>query len=111
MQDRVHYHPILIYSVGTQVVALVEILGQNRLVLHPRGSVGVVVRSPTDLEHPYRVRFPDGIEESLHQDQLRMLALSEKRRLKETKPSGRGMPAVSPSPNGSGANQRQNNSP
>jgi uncharacterized protein len=55
-------------------VALVEILGQNGKVLHPRGSVGVVVRSPIDLEHPYRVRFPDGIEESLHRDQLTMLA-------------------------------------
>jgi uncharacterized protein len=74
MTERVHYHPNLIYSVGTQVVALVEILGQNQLVLHPRGSVGVVVRSPTDLEHPYRVRFADGIEESLHQNQLKMLA-------------------------------------
>jgi hypothetical protein len=45
MPDRVHYHPNLIFSVGTQVVALVEVLGQSGKVLHPRGSVGVVVRS------------------------------------------------------------------
>jgi hypothetical protein len=74
MPDRVHYHPNLIYSLGTQVVTLVEILGQNGKVLHPRGSVGVVVRSPADLEYPYRVRFADGIEESLNRDQLTMLA-------------------------------------
>jgi predicted nucleotidyltransferase len=74
MPDRVHYHPNLIYSPGTQVVALVEVLGQSGKVLHPRGSVGVVVRSPVDSEHPYRVRFADGIEGSLRRDQLMMLA-------------------------------------
>ena len=46
MPERVHYHPNLVYSVGTQVVSLVEILNQNGKVLHPRGSVGVIVRSP-----------------------------------------------------------------
>jgi uncharacterized protein len=74
MPDRVHHHPSLIYSPGTQVVALVEVLGRSGKVLHPRGSVGVVVRSPVDSEHPYRVRFADGIEESLRRDQVMMLA-------------------------------------
>ncbi len=74
MPDRVHYHPNLIYSVGTQVVALVEVLGPNGKVLQPRGSVGVVIRSPSDLEHSYRVRFPDGVEELLRRDQVTMLA-------------------------------------
>jgi predicted nucleotidyltransferase len=72
--DRVHYHPNLIYSVGTQVVALVEIVGHSGRLLHPRGSVGVVVRSPADLDHPYRVRFPDGVEDTLSRDQVTMLA-------------------------------------
>ena len=62
MIERVHHNLNLIYSLGTQVVTLVEVLGQSGKVLHPRGSVGVIVRSPADLEHPYRVRFPDGIE-------------------------------------------------
>src|SRR5947209_17477839 len=74
MPDRVHHQPNLIYSPGTQVVALVEVLGASGKVLHPRGSVGVVVRSPVDSEHPYRVRFADGIEESLRRDQVTMLA-------------------------------------
>jgi predicted nucleotidyltransferase len=74
MPDRVHHHPNLIYSPGTQVVAVVEVLGQGGKVLHPRGSVGVVVRSPVDLEHPYRVRFADGTEGSLHRGQVTMLA-------------------------------------
>lgn len=74
MPDRVHHPPNLIYSPGTQVVSLIEVLGQNGRLLHPRGSVGVVVRSPQDLEHSYRVRFSDGIEESLTRDQVTMLA-------------------------------------
>jgi hypothetical protein len=74
MPDRVHHHPNLIYSPGTQVVALVVVLGQSGKVLHPRGSVGVVVRSPVDAEHPYRVRFADGTEASLRRDQVTMLA-------------------------------------
>jgi predicted nucleotidyltransferase len=55
-------------------VALVEVAGQSGKVLHPRGSVGVVVRSPADSEHLYRVRFADGNEASLHRDQVTMLA-------------------------------------
>src|SRR5262245_63731502 len=74
MPERVHHHPNLIYSPGTQVVALVEVLGQSGKVLHPRGSVGVVVRSPADSECHYRVRFADGTEASLRRDQVTMLA-------------------------------------
>src|SRR5436190_13425489 len=74
MADRVHHHPNLIYSLGTQVVTLAPVLGQSGKVLQPRGSVGVVIHSPSDLAHPYRVRFADGIEESLNRDQVTMLA-------------------------------------
>src|SRR5258708_9636935 len=72
MPDRVHHHPNLIYSLGTQVVTLVEVLGQSGKVLQPRGSVGVVIHSPADLDHPYQVRFAHGIGESLNRDQLTM---------------------------------------
>jgi hypothetical protein len=70
----VHYHPNLIFSVGTQVVTLVDIPGSIGLVLHPRGTVGVVVKSPTDHEHSYRVRFPDGFEAPLKRSEVEMLA-------------------------------------
>jgi hypothetical protein len=89
MADRVHYHPNLIYSPGTQVVTLVEVLGQSGKVLHPRGSVGVVVRAPADPDHPYRVRFADGLEESLQRDQLTMLA-----RYKESEIGDTGITAI-----------------
>jgi len=72
--DRVHQNPNLIFSVGTQVVTLRNITVEGGRILHPRGSVGVVVRSPGDLDHSYRVRFLDGIEEALRRDDLMMLA-------------------------------------
>lgn len=75
LAERVHQNPELIFSVGTQVVALREIVGQAGRVLHPRGSVGVIVRAPADLDHAYRVRFPDGVEEPLYRRELTMLAL------------------------------------
>lgn len=74
MTKRVHYHPDLIFSVGTQVVTLREIIGPNERILHPRGSVGVIVKSPSDLDHAYRVRFPDGVEESFQSRELTTLA-------------------------------------
>nr|WP_237225492.1 nucleotidyltransferase domain-containing protein [Rubinisphaera sp. JC750] len=63
-----------IFPVGTQVVTMAEVVGQNGRTLHPRGSVGVVVKSPTDLSHSYRVRFPDGVEEALKSADLTTLA-------------------------------------
>jgi uncharacterized protein len=72
--NRVHQSPNLILSVGTQVVVLREVSGDAGRVLHPRGSVGVVIRAPRDLEHPYRVRFLDGVEESVRAEDLVSLA-------------------------------------
>lgn len=63
-----------IFSVGTQVVSLTDVIGQNGRALHPRGAVGVIVKAPTDLTHSYRVRFPDGVEESLKSADLTTLA-------------------------------------
>lgn len=74
MTERVHFHPTLIFSVGTQVVTLVEIPSAAGLVLHPRGTVGVIVKAPTDHEHSYRVRFPDGFETPLKPSEITMLA-------------------------------------
>lgn len=74
MTERVHFHEHLIYSAGTQVVVLRDVVGPGGQIQHPRGAVGVIVRSPSDLEHSYRVRFPDGVEQALRQDELVMLA-------------------------------------
>lgn len=52
------------YPVGTQVVILRAIIGQNGRTQYPRGGVGVVVKSAIVEDPIYRVRFPDGLEES-----------------------------------------------
>ena len=58
---------------GTQVIALVEIRGTNNSLVHPRGAVGVVTRTPAGDEKYFLVRFPDGFEASLTRDQLDVL--------------------------------------
>lgn len=74
MTDRVHYHPDLIFSLGTQVVTLIDVLGSSGGVVHPRGAVGVIVKAPTDHDHSYRVRFADGLEVPLKRSEVTMLA-------------------------------------
>lgn len=74
MAERVHHGPHLIYAVGTQVVSLRDITASGSRILHPRGAVGVVVRAPADLDHCYRVRFLDGVEDTLRPQDLIMLA-------------------------------------
>ncbi len=60
-------------SAGTQVVALVEVRGANQSLVHPRGAVGVVTRTPTGSDRHFLVRFPDGFEKSLTSEQLEVL--------------------------------------
>lgn len=47
---------------GTQVVVHSSVHTPGNVVLHPAGAVGVVVEAPSDLNHAYSVRFPDGSE-------------------------------------------------
>ncbi|MDB6067990.1 MAG: hypothetical protein JWR26_4198 [Pedosphaera sp.] len=58
---------------GTQVVALVEVRGANNSLVHPRGAVGVVTRTPAGTEKHFLIRFPDGFEASLTREQLDVL--------------------------------------
>ncbi len=74
MAHRVHVHPVLIYPVGAQVVTLADVTGPGRRTLHPRGAVGVILKSPSDNKSTYRVRFTDGVEASLTHDCLVLLA-------------------------------------
>jgi predicted nucleotidyltransferase len=64
----------LILPVGTQVVALVEARGTDGKPVHPRGAVGVILRSPTDYWHSYRVKFPDGFECAFRREELAILS-------------------------------------
>jgi hypothetical protein len=83
MPDRTHLQPDLIFSPGSQVVTLVEVTSPNGRVAHPRGAVGVVVQSPLDNKHSYRVRFPDGYETALRRAELTLLAHYQRGQLDE----------------------------
>lgn len=74
MKSHVHNSENLIYTAGTQIVSLKPVQGSNGEIVHPAGAVGVVVRSPQDRQHSYRVQFPDGFEATLHHDNLMLLA-------------------------------------
>jgi hypothetical protein len=63
-------NPHLILPVGTQVVTLVEVRGGNGEPLRRSGSVGKIVKAPTDSKHAYSVVFPDGGRTSLHREEL-----------------------------------------
>jgi uncharacterized protein len=58
---------------GTQVVALLEVRGPNNSLVHPRGAVGVVTRTPAVEGEKHLVRFPDGFEASFESAQLEVL--------------------------------------
>jgi hypothetical protein len=58
---------------GTQVVSLVEVHGTNDSLVHPRGAVGVVTRTPAVVGESFLVRFPDGFEKSLERSQIEVL--------------------------------------
>lgn len=73
----------LIFSVGTQVVTLKPVQGSTGKTAHPAGAVGVVVKSPLDRQHPYRVRFPDGFETMIQHDSLLTLAVYKEQGLHE----------------------------
>lgn len=55
----------LILPVGTQVVTMVEIYSRSGEALRRKGSVGKIVKAPTDSTHSYRIQFPDGSHASL----------------------------------------------
>jgi uncharacterized protein len=58
---------------GTQVVVLVPIRGANDSLVHPRGAVGIITRTPAGTETHYLTRFPDGYESSLVREQFEVL--------------------------------------
>lgn len=74
MRHRVHNSLNLIYSPGTQVVTTKPVQGNNGRIAHPTGAVGVIVKSPVDRQHAYRVRFTDGFEAAIQHDNLILLA-------------------------------------
>jgi len=79
---------LLIYPAGTQVVIRKEVMtAGNGSVAHPAGAVGVVVRSPVDRDHAYRVQFADGFEAPIHHDQMVRLVDFKSSQVRDNDPS------------------------
>lgn len=74
MSESSRAKPDLIIEAGNRILTLVEATGDGGALLHPKGSVGVIVKSPTDLTHSYRVRFLDGMEVPLRHEEIVLLA-------------------------------------
>ncbi len=74
----------LIFPVGTQVVSQKDVMALNDRVAHPAGAVGVIVRSPVDRLHSYRVKFADGYEAAIHHEQLVQLTEFKANQIRNT---------------------------
>lgn len=61
-------NPPFIPPAGTQVVSHIDITNSAGEVTFAAGAVGVIVKSPVDATHTYRVRFMDGTEQSLRRE-------------------------------------------
>ena len=68
------HQPLNIHA-GTQIVTKVGVHGSNNALVHPRGAVGIVTRTPCGHEQHFLVRFPDGFEASLLHEELKVLKL------------------------------------
>ena len=71
MVDSLQFN--LMLPVGTQVVTRMAVGANGRSPLqksYPCGAVGVIVKTPVDNTHAYRVKFPDGGEVSMGRSQL-----------------------------------------
>ena len=73
MSRRISYNPNMILSPGTRVVTRIEIKAAGSDLRHPEGAVAVIVKSPADHVHAYRVRFADGTEAALRRTQFAVL--------------------------------------
>ncbi|MBS0658801.1 MAG: nucleotidyltransferase domain-containing protein [Verrucomicrobia bacterium] len=58
---------------GSQVVALVPVRGSQSALVHPRGAVGIVTRTPAVPGERWLVRFPDGFEATFERAELELL--------------------------------------
>lgn len=72
------HQPLNIHA-GTQVVTRVGVHGSNNALVHPRGAVGIVTRTPCGHEEHFLIRFPDGFEASLEVEDFEVLKLFKDR--------------------------------
>lgn len=72
---------VMIVPSGTQIVTRVAVTPTGGGRAHPAGAVAVIVRSPADATHSYRVRFHDGTEAVLRRDEFTGLKQEQRERI------------------------------
>lgn len=60
---------LLILPLGTQIVTRIEQPATTNRVAVPAGAVGVIIKSPADAAHAYRVQLVSGAEVTLKRDE------------------------------------------
>ncbi len=65
--------PTMILPAGTKVVMRAALAPRDAAAAQPAGAVGVIVKSPVDATHSYRVRFVDGTEAPLRRGEFALL--------------------------------------
>ena len=58
-------NPNLIVPIGTQVVSRIEVKNKQNKIICPQGGVGVIIYSPTDNSHLYKIRLSNDLETTL----------------------------------------------
>ncbi len=73
MTARIPHNPMMILSAGTKVVLRGALAPRDSAAAQPAGAVGVIIKSPADQRHSYRVRFVDGSEAPLRRTEFVLL--------------------------------------
>lgn len=73
MSVRIPHNPTMILPAGTRIVLRDSLAPRDAAAAQPAGGVGVIVKSPVDQRHSYRVRFVDGSEAPLRRTEFALL--------------------------------------
>ncbi|BAU65057.1 hypothetical protein STA3757_24360 [Stanieria sp. NIES-3757] len=81
--DNKILNPNLIIPVGTQVVSRIEVKNKHNEVICPQGGVGVIIDSPTDNSHAYKIRLSNDLEIILYRHQFSIRKQYQKQGLQD----------------------------
>ena len=78
-------NPNLIIPVGTQVVSRIEVKNENNEIFCPQGGVGVIIDSPTDNSHTYKIRLSNNTEIVLNRHEFSIRKHYQKQGLQDAR--------------------------
>jgi uncharacterized protein len=76
-------NPNLIIPVGTQIVSRIEVKNKQNEVICPQNGVGVIVYSPTDNSHAYKIRLTNDLEIVLNRHEFSIRKQYQKQGLQD----------------------------